>query len=121
MRKPLVKYALTVGYMRTQAKNLTADERKQVIDWPDLGQPDNTAWINHAMCKGAPARINASATTVASTWGVNTHNTRMLTAEQAGLRKEDFANLELAWAAAFPQTPTMRSQPVVVGNTVYVV
>jgi polyvinyl alcohol dehydrogenase (cytochrome) len=121
MRKPSVEYAITIGYMRTQAKNLTADERTQVVDWLALGQPDNSAWVQQAKCKGAPAHINASAKSVAPTWGVNLSNTRMQTTEQSGLRKEDFANLELAWAAAFPQTPTMRSQPVVVGSTVYVV
>jgi polyvinyl alcohol dehydrogenase (cytochrome) len=121
MRRPTVEYAITIGYMRTQAKNLTADERVKVLDWLSLGQPDNSAWVQNARCKGAPARISASATSTAPTWGVNLHNTRMQTAEQAGLRKEDFPKLELAWAAAFPQTPTMRSQPVVVGSTVYVV
>jgi polyvinyl alcohol dehydrogenase (cytochrome) len=121
MRKPSVEYAITIGYMRTQAKNLTPIERTQVVDWLALGQPDNSAWIQQAKCKGAPARINASATSVAPTWGVNLSNTRMQTAEQTGLRKQDFANLELAWAVAFPQTPTMRSQPVVVGSTIYVV
>jgi polyvinyl alcohol dehydrogenase (cytochrome) len=121
MRKPSVEYAITIGYMRTQAKGLTADERTQLLDWLALGQPDNSVWMQQARCRGAPARINASATSVAPTWGVNLGNTRMQTSEQAGLRKEDFASLELAWAVAFPQTPTMRSQPVVVGNTVYVV
>jgi polyvinyl alcohol dehydrogenase (cytochrome) len=121
MRKPSVEYAITVGYMRTQAKGLTADERTQLLDWLALGQPDSSAWVQQAKCKGAAARIDASATSVAPTWGVNLSNTRMQTAEAAGLTKEDFANLELAWAAAFPQTPTMRSQPVVVGTTVYVV
>lgn len=121
MRRPTVEYAITVGYMRTPAKNLTANERNQVLDWLSLGQPDNSAWLQTAKCKRAPARINASATSAAPTWGINLRNTRMQTAEQSGLRKEDFPKLELAWAAAFPQTPTMRSQPVVVGDTVYVV
>ncbi len=29
-------------------------------------------------------------------------------------------DLEVAWVAAFPQTPTMRSQPVIVGNTIFI-
>ncbi len=121
MRRPSVEYAITTGYMRTQAKGLTATERGQLLDWLALGQPDNTGWLSAAKCKGDTARINASATSAASTWGVNLRNTRMLTAEQSGLKKEDFAKLELVWSAAFPQTPTMRSQPVVAGNTIYVV
>lgn len=121
MNRGSVEYALTIGYMRTQAKNLTAAERGQVTDWLALGQPNNTAWLQQAKCKGSAARIDASAKPAAATWGVDLKNTRMQTAEQSGLKTEDFANLELAWAAAFPQTPTMRSQPVVVGGAVFVV
>ncbi len=29
-------------------------------------------------------------------------------------------DLEVAWVAAFPQTPTMRSQPVIVGSTIFI-
>ena len=29
-------------------------------------------------------------------------------------------DLEVAWVAAFPQTPTMRSQPVIVGDTIFI-
>jgi polyvinyl alcohol dehydrogenase (cytochrome) len=42
-----------------------------------------------------------------------------LTAHQAGLRKNDFARLELAWALGFPQTANMRAQPAIVGTTIY--
>jgi polyvinyl alcohol dehydrogenase (cytochrome) len=121
MRRPSLEYTLTVGYMRTQAKDLSAGERNQLMDWLTLGQADFTSWVSTARCKGDALRISASAKTVAPTWGVNLHNTRMQTSAETGLKKQDFANLELAWSAAFPQTPTMRSQPIVVGNTIFVV
>ncbi len=107
--------------MRTQAKNLSASERGQMMDWLSLGQDDNTAWVSQARCKGGAARIDASAKPVAQTFGLDTGNTRMVTAAQSGLKTEDFARLELAWSVGFPQTPTMRSQPVVAGNTIFVV
>ncbi len=40
--------------------------------------------------------------------------------EQAGVDKEDFRNLELAWALAYPNATTVRAQPAVVGNTLFV-
>ncbi len=121
MRRPSLEYTLTVGYMRTQAKGLSAEERNTLMDWLTLGQADFTSWVSTAKCKGDAIKISASAKTAAPTWGVNLHNTRMQTATETGLKKEDFAKLELLWSAAFPQTPTMRSQPVVVGNTLFVV
>lgn len=120
MRRATVQYAIDVGYMRFYAKDLGATERTQLLDWLALGQPDNSAWLAKAQCGGGAAEINASATPIASTFGLGHRNLRQLTAEQAGLRTADFAKLELAWAVAFPQTPTMRSQPVIAGNTLFV-
>jgi polyvinyl alcohol dehydrogenase (cytochrome) len=121
MRRESVEYALTAGYMRTQAKTLSTAERNLLEDWLELGQSDNSAWVKQALCKGGAAGIDASAKPVAQTFGLNNANTRMATAAETGLRKEDFPNLELAWAVGLPQTPSMRSQPVVAGNTIFVV
>ena len=38
---------------------------------------------------------------------------------EAGLNKEDFANLEVAWALAFPDVSALRASPVIVGDTVF--
>jgi polyvinyl alcohol dehydrogenase (cytochrome) len=121
MRRASVEYTITTGYMRTQAKMLSAEERKQMMDWLALGQPDNSAWVEQAKCKGGLARISATAqVSAAQTFGLNNRNTRMMTAQQAGFSKADIPKMELAWAAAFPQTPTMRSQPVIAGTTIFV-
>lgn len=120
-RRSSIEYALTLGYMRTQAKGLSPAERGEVEDWLTQGQPDNTAWVKTAACPAKSAKITARAPAPAATWGIDLHNTRQETAKQAGLAKGDFAKLELAWAVGLPQTPSMRSQPVVAGDTVYVV
>lgn len=121
MRPTSVEYHTTVGYMRTQAKGLSAAERKDLEDWLSLGQADYSGWLERARCKGAAARIDAGAKATVGTWGFDLHNSRAETAAQAGLKKGDFAKLELAWAVGLPQTPTMRSQPVVAGDTLFVV
>jgi polyvinyl alcohol dehydrogenase (cytochrome) len=121
MRPSSVEYHITVGYMRTQAKGLNAVERKDLLDWLSRGQPDNSGWLQRAECKGSAARIDPAARPAVSTWGIDLHNTRAQTAAQSGLMKRDFAKLELAWAVGLPQTPTMRSQPVVAGDTLFVV
>jgi polyvinyl alcohol dehydrogenase (cytochrome) len=121
MRPSSVEYHMTVGYMRTQAKGLTVAQRKDLTDWLASGQPDNSGWLRRAQCKGAAARIDAAAKPAVATWGLDLHNTRAQTAAQSGLRKTDFAKLELAWSVGLPQTPTMRSQPVIAGDTLFIV
>jgi polyvinyl alcohol dehydrogenase (cytochrome) len=121
MRRSSVEYHITTGYMRTQAKGLNAVQRKDLLDWLSLGQPDNSGWLQRAQCKGGAARIDPAARPTVSTWGIDPHNSRAETAAQSGLTKPDFAKLELAWAVGLPQTPTMRSQPVVAGDTLFVV
>jgi polyvinyl alcohol dehydrogenase (cytochrome) len=121
MRPSSVEYHTTVGYMRTQAKGLSAAERKALEDWLSQGQPDNGGWLQRAQCKGPAARIDPAARPAVATWGIDAHNTRAQTAAQSGLTKGDFAKLELAWAVGLPQTPTMRSQPVVAGDTLFIV
>ena len=43
---------------------------------------------------------------------------RAQTAEETGLTRAQMKDLGVAWVVAFPQTPTMRSQPVIVGDTI---
>ncbi|MBC7984496.1 MAG: PQQ-binding-like beta-propeller repeat protein, partial [Candidatus Obscuribacterales bacterium] len=120
LNRSSVEYAINVGYMKMQAKDLTPAERTQLLDWLSLGQPDNNAWIARAKCSAQTATIDASAKPIAATFGLGPRNLRQQSAAQSGLKTADFTKLELAWAFALPQTPTMRSQPVVVGNTVFV-
>lgn len=119
-RRTTVEYAINLGYMKLQAKNLNATERSQLLDWLATGAGDNGAWLAEAMCKGDVAKIDADAMVSAQTWGLGHKNLRRQTAEESGLKTADFSKLELAWAFALPQTPSMRSQPVIAGNTIYV-
>jgi polyvinyl alcohol dehydrogenase (cytochrome) len=63
--------------------------------------------------------VNLAVPASVAGFGFDERNTRSLTREQAGLATADFKDLELAWALAFPQAGTMRSQPAVVGNTLF--
>lgn len=120
-RRTTVAYAINIGYMKLQAKHLNNNEREQLLDWLALGQEEDPAWLNTALCRGDAVNIDPKANSVASTWGLGPRNLRFQSAEQAGLSTDDFAKLELAWSFSLPQTPSMRSQPVVAGDTIYVV
>lgn len=114
-----VEYAINIGYMKTQAKDLNDTQRKDLVAWLASEQKDNGAWLKAAMCSAKDAAVDATAKPIAATFGLGPRNLRQQSAADAGLRTADFAQLELAWAFAFPQTPTMRSQPVVAGSTVF--
>jgi polyvinyl alcohol dehydrogenase (cytochrome) len=119
LSRSTVEYAITTGYMKIQAQHLTATERAQLLDWLP-NQTKNDTWIARAKCSSKDARIDARATPIVATFGLGARNLRQQSAAESGLRTADFAKLELAWAFAFPQTPTMRSQPIVAGNTIFV-
>jgi polyvinyl alcohol dehydrogenase (cytochrome) len=115
-----VEYAITIGYMKTQAKDLTPKERTQLLDWLTPKRADADVWMRNARCDGKRAYIDPSITASVATFGLDVGNLRYQSAAQTGLAAADFPTLELAWAFAFPQTPTMRSQPVVAGTTIFV-
>ncbi len=116
-----VKYALEFGYMKIQAQNVPKDELAQLIDWLPSAEGTNDAWISAARCpvKTREVRLDGAPRT-STTFGVTNTATRSQTAEQAGLTREQMKDLEVDWVVAFPQTPSMRSQPVIVGDTIFI-
>ncbi len=121
LNRSTVKYALELGYMSQEAKNVPKEELAQLIAWIPNGEDANDAWLQSARC---PVKIREvkleGAPRTSVTFGVTNEANRRQTAEEAGLTREQMKDLEVAWVAAFPQTSTMRSQPVVVGDTVFI-
>jgi polyvinyl alcohol dehydrogenase (cytochrome) len=119
MRFTNVQYALTEGKMRLQAAGLSADEKKSVADFLAGGSSVSDEWVAKMMCPADRAKVDLSGPATVAGFGFDIHNHRHLTKTQAGLATPDFANLELAWSMAFPKATTMRSQPAVVGSTLF--
>lgn len=114
-----VSYALTNGGMREQAAGLTPAEINAVVDYLSATADIDNDWIADNMCPRDRARADTGVPATVGGFGINLRNHRRMTAEQAGLAKEDMQRLELKWAMGFPQVATMRSQPVIAGNTLY--
>ena len=76
-------------------------------------------WVNATMCAVNDRAVDLSKAPSFTYTGADGNNPRYLSAAQSGLVTEDFANLELAWAVAFPATSSMRAAPVIVGSTVF--
>ncbi len=123
MRYQMIDYALTQGKMQAQGAALSAAQRTTLLEFL-VGRPVATDdWIAGMMCKPPAGRaaqrpVVSGAATVAG-FGFDLRNQRNLTRVQSGLAGKDFANLELAWAMGFPKATAMRSQPAVVGNTLF--
>ena len=113
-----VSYALTNGKMKVQAAKLSATDIDNVVSYLSATADIDNSWIASHSCKADKLKVDTGTPTVGQ-WGIDPHNNRRLTAQQAGLTTSDLGKLELAWVMAFPQTANMRSQPVVVGNTMY--
>jgi polyvinyl alcohol dehydrogenase (cytochrome) len=122
MRYQMIDYALTQGKMQTQAAALSPAQRTTLIEYL-VGRPvASDGWIASMMCRPSSnkraAKSGAPAVTVAG-FGFDLRNQRQLSRAQSGLATQDFARLELAWAMAFPKATAMRTQPAVVGTTLY--
>lgn len=121
LNRATVRYALELGYMKQQAKNVPKEELAQLIDWIPRNEGSADAWTEAARCPIKLRRVVLKdAPRTAVDFGLGKHANRSQTKEEAGLAKADMKNLELAWSIAFPQTPTMRSQPVIVGDTIFI-
>lgn len=113
-----VSHALTHGKMKAQGATLRARDLDSLVSWLAATADVDNSWIASHACSADRRRVDTGTPTVGQ-WGIDPHNNRRLTAQQAGLATADMRGLELAWVMAFPQTANMRSQPVIVGNTMY--
>ena len=111
--------AMMTGKMIAQAATLSSEQVSLVAEYLSDVKDVNDDWINASMCPDDRRTPALTAQPAVSTFGFDLHNTRTLTTAQAGLQDGDFDKMELAWAVAFPQTVSMRSQAAVVGNTLF--
>ncbi len=110
--------AMITGKMIAQASPLTSEQISFVADYLSDAEEVSDAWIEASMCPADRRTPRLTASPTVSTFGFDFANTRHLTNAQAGFKPADFANLELAWAVAFPQAVTMRAQAAVIGDTI---
>ena len=118
MRHGTIHFALTQGKMKQQATGLNEQQLGTLIDFVVGRQVLDDAWIKRMQC-GPERKLDLKAQVKVNGFGFDVRNTRALTREQSGLATTDFKDMELAWALAFPGATTMRSQPAVIGNVLF--
>ncbi len=115
-----IRFALTEGVMQAQGRALGPDDFSQLVNYLAKPADDAHGWIEANMCAADRRAVNLSSPAASAMYGVDLESTRRVTAQQAGLTSSDLGKLELEWALAFPETGTMRAQPVVVGTTMFI-
>src|SRR5262245_33956617 len=119
MRYQTISYALTQGKMQEQGATLSPADRSTLIDYLAGIEATTDDWITASMCRANERKVKLSGAPTVSGFGFDQKNHRYLSKAQAGLATADFANLELAWAMAFPKATAMRSQPAIVGSLLF--
>ncbi|MEM8767832.1 MAG: PQQ-binding-like beta-propeller repeat protein [Pseudomonadota bacterium] len=115
----LIEYALTEGRMKAQGAALSTDELADLMDYFQGQTRNDNDWIAGALCAADRMAVDLEATPPVTSFGFGPKNHRSLSAAEAGLDRDDLAELELAWVLAFPNITMMRSQPLVLGSTLY--
>jgi polyvinyl alcohol dehydrogenase (cytochrome) len=106
--------AMEFGKMQPQASVLKQEQRVKLAKWLAADEDaKRDAWIAAKACaKETPVPVTGRAN-----WGLGRENTRA--AEGVRIDRDNVGRLELAWSVALPSVTTMRSQPVVAGDTVF--
>jgi len=113
--KETVMVALEFGKMQPMAMHLSKQERGLIAIYL-AGSAPADEWIAEQLCTG-PAGDNT--TEYVTNWGMGNHNRRFVPPEHTGINRGNAGQLELAWSLAFPKVTDMRSQPAIVGDTLY--
>ena len=115
--------ALTSGSMAANAAGIS-DGQKRALAELLSGRPMGVSESGKAsamkgQCTAKPAFDPAKGPRW-SGWGNDAANSRMQTAEAAGIRATEVPNLKLKWAFAFPNGSSAFGQPAVAGGRVFV-
>jgi len=114
--KESIMIALEFGKMQPMAAQLRRQERFLIANYLAGSAPDMDGWIEQHRCT---APDSSAQTEYVTNWGLGTHNRRFVANENAGINRDNVATLQLAWSLAFPKVTDMRSQPAIIGDTLF--
>ncbi|HEV7690120.1 MAG TPA: PQQ-binding-like beta-propeller repeat protein [Hyphomonadaceae bacterium] len=122
---PRLREVLTTGVMAPMAAGLSPTELNDLIGYLTIGQaapaPQAASWTEAAMCAADKRTVDISKpVSFGGFGGPDLKGARSLTSAQAGLKKADMANLEVAWTLGFPQTNAMGTGAAILGDTAFI-
>ena len=114
--KDALLISMEFGKMQPMAAHLSKQERGLIAIYLAGSDDSSSDWIAQHRCPSTPT---PDATEYVTNWGLGNHNQRFVPASLTSINAGNVDRLELAWALAFPKVTDMRSQPAIVGNTLY--
>ena len=111
-----IMVSLEFGKMQPMAAHLSKQQRGLIA----LYLTDSAAGVYDWVDKIACTETDASDGTVrVGHWGLGPDNRRFLDTGEAGIDRASVGSLELGWSLALPRVTDMRSQPAIIGDTLY--
>lgn len=107
--------ALEFGKMQPMAAHLSQQQRRLIALYLTDSAEGVYDWLADAACEQP---LDSGAIRVGS-WGLGPHNRRFVSSADAGIDRSNVGTLELAWTLALPRVTDMRSQPALLGDTLY--
>jgi len=105
------------GKMQPMAAHLSKNQRGLIALYLAGDGEEQYDWIKAMQCQ-QPA--NDTTQEFATNWGLGSQNRRYVNSQLTNIDRGNVATLELAWSYAFPRVTDMRSQPVVLGDTLFI-
>jgi polyvinyl alcohol dehydrogenase (cytochrome) len=116
MSKESVMIAMGFGKMQPMAAHLSKKEQGLIAHFLDSSPSNQYEWLEASRCTVA---IERDAEVLVGRWGMGLENRRFLPGSASGINPDNVSGLELAWSLALPKVADMRSQPAIIGNTLY--
>ncbi len=111
---------LTLGKMKDLAAGITPQQMTDLIAYLTYTQkPVSSDWAEAIACSADKRTVDTTKPVSSIGFSVNRDQTRNYTAQEAGLKKSDMANLDVAWSLAFPGQGS-GTGAAVLGDTVFV-
>ena len=118
MEREFIIASLSQGRMVQQGSVLSSKDLLRVVDYLTRNQPPRENWAEAAACEDR--NIDLREGPVLGDWGYGAANQRRVSAAEGGISPENASRMELKWGLAFPRATQMRSQPVLVGDTLFI-
>jgi polyvinyl alcohol dehydrogenase (cytochrome) len=115
LSRSTIEYALVEGKMAQQGSLLTAQQRKELLDWLAPKETADSHWLDAARCEDPAVSVDGEPRV--ARWGVDYANTRFQ--PRTTISKATAPQLRRKWVIAFPGVAMMRSQPAVLGDTLF--
>ncbi|WP_241521195.1 PQQ-binding-like beta-propeller repeat protein [Kineobactrum sediminis] len=111
-----IMVSLEFGKMQPMAAHLSRQQRGLIALHLTGSAEGIYDWTDDIACTEPAGKDK---TVLAGNWGSGLANRRFVTESVAGIDRDNVGRLELAWSLALPRVTDMRSQPAIIGDTLY--